>query len=119
MEGLDSVLQALSDRQFGIIARGCFAGGALKETLSEAALRATEPKWERVLLLRRLFKRLNRATLEAALQFSLRVHEIAVSILGMRTPQHLASNLQYYYSRPLSDEEFQELLAHATSSTTS
>jgi len=116
LEGLDGVLQALSDRQFGIIARGCFAGGALKESLSEADLRATEPKWERVLLLRRQFERFNRAPLEAALQFSLRVREISVSILGMRTPQHLASNLKYYSSRPLSDEEFQALLAHTAPS---
>ena len=117
LEGLDGVLQLLSDRQFGVIARGCFAGGALKDSLSEADLRATEPKSERVLLLRRLFERLNRAPLEAALQFSLRVREISVSILGMRTPQHLASNLKYYSSRPLSDEEFQELLAHTGPST--
>src|SRR5262249_5077349 len=117
LEGLDGVLQALSDRQFGIIARGCFAGGALKESLSEADLRATEPKWERVLLLRRQFERFNRAPLEAALQFSLRVREISVSILGMRTPGHLASNLKYYSSRPLSDVEFQELLAHRGAST--
>jgi aryl-alcohol dehydrogenase-like predicted oxidoreductase len=113
LEGLDGVLQALSDGQFGVIARGCFGGGALKESLSEADLRATEPKWERVLLLRRLFERLNRPPLEAALQFSLRVRDISVSILGMRTPEHLASNLKYYSSGRLSDEEFQELLAHA------
>jgi aryl-alcohol dehydrogenase-like predicted oxidoreductase len=113
LEGIDGVFQTLSDRQFGVIARGCFAGGALKESLTEADLRATEPKWERVLLLRRLFERLNRPALEAALQFSLRVREISVNILGMRTPQHLASNLKYYSSRPLSDEEFQELLTHA------
>jgi aryl-alcohol dehydrogenase-like predicted oxidoreductase len=65
------------------------------------------------LLLRRLFERLNRPPLEAALQFSLRVRDISVSILGMRTPRHLASNLEYYSSAPLSDEEFQELLEHA------
>jgi len=112
LEALDGVLQALSDRQFGVIARGCFAGGALKESLSEADLRATEPKWERVLLLRRLFERFSRASLEAALQFSLRFREISTNLLGMRTPQHLVSNLKYYSSRPLSDEEFQELLAH-------
>jgi len=117
LDGLDGVLKVLSDRQFGIIARGCFAGGALKETLSEADLRATEPKWERVLLLRRLFEQLNRAPLEAALQFSLRVRDISTNLLGMRTPQHLASNLKYYSSRPLSDEEFQELLAHTGPST--
>jgi aryl-alcohol dehydrogenase-like predicted oxidoreductase len=112
LEGLDGVLQALSERQFGIIARGCFAGGALKETLSEAELRAMEPKWERVLLLRQLCRRLERTALEAALQFALRVGEVSVTILGMRTPQQLASNLEYYGASALSDEEFQELLAH-------
>jgi aryl-alcohol dehydrogenase-like predicted oxidoreductase len=113
LEALDGVLQALSDRQFGVIARGCFGGGLLKEALSEAELRAMEPKWERILLLRRLSARLKRTPLEAALQLSLRVREISVTILGMRNTRHLASNLEYYSSKGLSDEEFRELLAHA------
>ena len=110
LEALDGVFEELSARQFGIIARGCFGGGALKESLAEADLRATEPKWERVLQIRRIAEEIQRSPLEAALKFSLRYKSISVNILGMRTPQHLAVNLQYYSSNPLSDEEYQKLL---------
>ena len=112
LEALDGVFEELSSRRFGIIARGCFGGGALKETLSEADLRATEPKWERVLRIKRIAQAAQRSPLEAALQFSLRYTNISVNILGMRTPQHLATNLQYYSSNPLSDGEHQKLLEH-------
>jgi aryl-alcohol dehydrogenase-like predicted oxidoreductase len=115
LEGLDGVLQTLSDRKFGIIARGCFGGGALKESLSKADLHAVEPKWERVLQIRRIAEEIQRSTLEAALQFSLRYKSISVNILGMRTPRHLAVNFQYYSSNPLSDEEYRKLLEHPRS----
>src|SRR5262249_7644099 len=42
LEALDGVFEELSARRFGIIARGCFGGGALKASLTEADLRATE-----------------------------------------------------------------------------
>jgi aryl-alcohol dehydrogenase-like predicted oxidoreductase len=113
MEALDSVFDEISKRQLGIIARGCFAGGALKESLTEAELRASEPKWERVLKLRRILERYGRSTTEAALQFSLRDRRIGVNIIGMRTLDHLATNLRHYASCPLSDEEFDKLLTHA------
>ena len=112
MEAMDGVFDKVSERQFGIIARGCFGGGALKQSLTEADLRAIEPQWERVLQIRRVAERIQRSPLEAALQFSLSIDRIAVTILGMRTPQHLAVNLQYYGARPLSEEEKRELLAH-------
>ncbi|MBY0561298.1 aldo/keto reductase [Hyphomicrobium sp.] len=112
MEALDDgVFEEASKRQLGIIARGCFAGGALKGSLTEAELRASEPKWERVLKLRRLVERLGRSPTEAALQFSLREPRIGVNIIGMRTLDQLATNLQHY-SRPLSDEEFHKLLTY-------
>jgi aryl-alcohol dehydrogenase-like predicted oxidoreductase len=110
MEALDGVFEETSKRQLGIIARGCFAGGALKGSLTEADLQASEPKWERVLRLRRIAEKLGRSPIEIALQFSLREPRIGVNIIGMRTPAHLASNFQHYSSRPLSDEEFQKLL---------
>ncbi|MGO4684093.1 aldo/keto reductase [Hyphomicrobium sp. 2TAF46] len=112
MEALDGVFEEVSKRQLGIIARGCFAGGALKGSLTEAELRASEPKWERVLNLRRLVEKLGRSPTEAALQFSLRERRIGVNIIGMRTLDQLATNLQHYSSPPLSDEEFQRLLMH-------
>jgi aryl-alcohol dehydrogenase-like predicted oxidoreductase len=111
-EALDVVFDKVSERQYGIIARACFGGGALKQSLTEADLRATEPKWERVLQIRRLAEQMQRSPLEAALQFSLSIERISVTILGMRTPQHLATNLQYYAAKPLSNGEKRELLAH-------
>jgi aryl-alcohol dehydrogenase-like predicted oxidoreductase len=112
LEALDGVFDKVSERQYGIITRGCFGGGALKHSLTEADLRAIEPKWERVLQIRRLAKQMQRSPLETALQFSLCVERISVTILGMRTPQHLAANLQSYAAKPLSSEEKRELLAH-------
>jgi len=112
LEAMDGVFDKVSERQYGIITRGCFGGGALKESLTEADLRAIEPKWERVLQIRRLAEQMQRSPLEAALQFSLCIERISVTILGMRTPQHLGANLQYYAATPLSHKEKRELLAH-------
>jgi aryl-alcohol dehydrogenase-like predicted oxidoreductase len=111
LEALDGVFDKVSERQYGIIARGCFGGGALKQSLTGADLRAIEPKWERVLQIRRLAERMQRSSLEAALQFSLSIEPISVTILGMRTPEQLAANLQYYAAKPLSNEEKHRLLA--------
>ncbi len=110
-EPLDGLFDKVSEHQYGIITRGCFGGGLLKPSLTEADLRAIEPKWKRVLLIRRLAEQKQRSPLEAALQFSLSVERISVTILGMRTPQHLADNLQYYAAKSLSDQEKRELLA--------
>jgi len=110
-EALDGVFDKVSERQYGIITRGCFGGGALKQSFTEADLRAIEPKWERVLQIRRRAEQMQRSPLEAALQFSLSIERISVTILGMRTPQHLAANLQHYAAKPLSNEEVRKLLA--------
>jgi aryl-alcohol dehydrogenase-like predicted oxidoreductase len=112
LEALEGVFDKVSERQYGIITRGCFGGGALKQSLIEADLRAIEPKWERVLQIRRLAEQMQRSPLEAALQFSLCIERISVTILGMRSPQHLAANLRYYAAKPLSNKEKRELLAH-------
>jgi aryl-alcohol dehydrogenase-like predicted oxidoreductase len=111
LQALDGVFDQVSERQFGIIARGCFGGGALKQSLTEAELRASEPQWERALQIRRLAEQMQRSPLEAALQFSLSIESISVTILGMRTPEHVAANLQHYAAKPLSNEEKRELLA--------
>jgi aryl-alcohol dehydrogenase-like predicted oxidoreductase len=111
LQALDGVFDKVSERQLGIIARGCFGGGALKQSLTEAELRASEPQWERALQIKRLAERMQRSALEAALQFALSVERISVTILGMRTPEHVATNLQHYAARALSNEEKRELLA--------
>jgi len=108
----DGVFDKVSERELGIIARGCFGGGALKQSLTEADLRAVEPQWERALQIKRIAEQMQRSPLEAALQFALSIERISVTILGMRTPEHVATNLQYYAAKPLSDEEKRELLAH-------
>src|SRR3954452_1594201 len=108
---LDGVFDKVSERSLGIIARGCFGGGALKQSLTEAELRASEPQWERALQIKRLAERMQRSALEAALQFAVSVERISVTILGMRTPEHVATNLQYYAAKPLLNEEKRELLA--------
>ena len=105
LQALDGVFDKVSERQLGIIARGCFGGGALKQSLTEAELRASEPQWERALQIKRLAEQMQRSALEAALQFALSIERISVTILGMRTPEHVATNLQYYAAKPLSDEE--------------
>jgi aryl-alcohol dehydrogenase-like predicted oxidoreductase len=107
---VDGVFDKVSERQLGIIATGCFGGGALKQSLTEAELRATEPQWERALQIKRLAGQMQRSALEAALQFALSIEYISVTILGMRTPEHVATNLQYYAAKPLSNDENGELL---------
>jgi aryl-alcohol dehydrogenase-like predicted oxidoreductase len=111
LQALDGVFEQVSERQFGIIARGCFGGGALKQSLTEAELRASEPQWERALQIKRLAEQMQRSALEAALQFALSIERISVTILGMRTPEHVATNLQHYAAKALSNEEKRELLA--------
>ena len=111
LQALDGVFDKVSERQLGIIARGCFGGGALKQSLTEAELRASEPQWERALQIKRLAEQMQRSALEAALQFALSIERISVTILGMRTPEHVATNLQHYAAKPLSNEEKRELLA--------
>lgn len=111
LQALDGVFDKVSERQYGIIARGCFGGGALKQSLTEADLRAVEPQWKRALQIRRLAEQMQRSPLEASLQFSLGIDRISVTILGMRTPEHVAANLQHYAAKPLSNEEKRELLA--------
>ena len=65
LQALDGVFDQVSERQFGIIARGCFGGGALKPSLTEADLRATEPQWERVLQIRRLAEQMQRPSIDS------------------------------------------------------
>jgi aryl-alcohol dehydrogenase-like predicted oxidoreductase len=83
----------------------------LKQSLTEAELRAIEPRWERVLQIWRAAEQMQRPALEVALRFSLCDERISVTILGMRTPEHLAANMRYYAAAPLSKEEMHELLS--------
>ena len=116
LEGIDAVLSQPEIAAKGIIARGCFGGGLLKETLTEAELKQMTPKWPQILGYRRLAEEHGRSILEMALQFSLCAPNISVTLLGMRTEAHLATNLRYYAAPPLTDQEYAALTNHPTAS---
>jgi aryl-alcohol dehydrogenase-like predicted oxidoreductase len=96
-------------RGLGIIARGCFGGGLLKEDLDVAQLQAATPKWQLILALRSLSKRTGRSVLEIALQFCRGTSAVSVTLLGMRVESHLRDNLRYFRTPPLTAEEYMAL----------
>jgi aryl-alcohol dehydrogenase-like predicted oxidoreductase len=107
LEALDQgILAAAEARGLGIIARGCFGGGLLKDNLDEAQLKAATPKWQRILALRSLSKTMGRTVLDLAYQFCRSTPSIGVTLLGMRVEDHLRQNLKYYEAPPLKDEEY-------------
>ncbi|HXG23830.1 MAG TPA: aldo/keto reductase [Chthonomonadales bacterium] len=111
LEGLDSILPQAEAQGKGIIARGCFGGGLLKETLTEQELKEMTPKWPQIFAYRRIASGRGRPLLEMALQFCLRTPGISVTLLGMRTESHLMDNLRYYSAHPLTEEEYAEIVS--------
>jgi aryl-alcohol dehydrogenase-like predicted oxidoreductase len=110
LEALDQgTLAAAAARGLAIIARGCFGGGLLKDSLDEQQLKAATPKWQRILALRSLGKSTNRSVLDIALQFSRRTSAVNVTLLGMRTEGHLRDNLRHFQAPSLSPEEYMAL----------
>ena len=106
LEALDALLPQAETQGVGVIARGCFGGGLLKDSLTEAELRDLTPKAAQILEFRRLANQQNRPILELALQFVLKAPAVSVTLLGMRTEAHLESNLRYYDANPLADSEY-------------
>ncbi len=102
-------LETARARGLGVIARGCFGGGLLKDSLDEAQLKATTPKWEKILALRALAKRTNRSVLDMAFQFCRSNPAVSVTLLGMRVEGHLRDNLRYLEGHPLDAEEQEAL----------
>lgn len=109
LEALDSTLPQAEARGVGVIARGCFGGGLLKETLTEQSLKETTAKWPQILAYRRIAAGQGRPLLEMALQFCLRAPGVSVTLLGMRTEAHLTDNLRYYSAPPLTDAQYAEI----------
>jgi aryl-alcohol dehydrogenase-like predicted oxidoreductase len=97
-------LAAAAERGLGIIARGCFGGGLLKDGLDAAQLKAATPKWQRILALRSFSESAHRSVLDAALQFCRGTPAVSVTLLGMRVEGHLRDN-QRYFEAPLLDAE--------------
>jgi aryl-alcohol dehydrogenase-like predicted oxidoreductase len=106
-EALDQgTLAAAAARGLGIIARGCFAGGLLKDGLDESQLKAITPKWQRILALRALSTNAGRSLMDTALQFCRGTPAVSVTLLGMRVENHLRKNLSYSEASPLNAEEY-------------
>ncbi len=109
-EALDQgTLAAAAARGLGIIARGCFAGGLLKDGLDEVHLKAATPKWQRVLALHSLMKSTGGSLLDTALQYCRGAPAVSVTLLGMRTEGHLRDNLRYIQAPALSTEQYAAL----------
>lgn len=101
-----ALMPAWHDRGIGVIARGAFGGGILKESLTESDLRELTPKCDWILELRQLAKQSGRSVLELALQYSLRDASVSVTLLGMHTVDHVRTNIRYCDAAPLSDDEY-------------
>jgi aryl-alcohol dehydrogenase-like predicted oxidoreductase len=107
-EALTNLIPAAKEKGIALIARGCFGGGLLKETLREAELKDRTEKWGRILAYRRVADRQGRHILEAALQVSLHPPGISTTLLGMHTMKHLENNLLFHSAPALTDNEFGE-----------
>jgi aryl-alcohol dehydrogenase-like predicted oxidoreductase len=107
LEALDQgTLAAAGARGLGIVARGCFGGGLLKDGLDAVQLKAVTSKWQRIMALRSLSKSVGRSLLDIALQFCRGTPPVSVTLLGMRVESHLRENLRYFHACPLSAEEY-------------
>ena len=107
LQALDQgTLAGAEARGLGIIARGCFGGGLLKDSLDETQLKAATSKWQRILALRSLSKTAGRSVLDIALQFCRDTPAVSVTLLGMRTESHLSDNLRHFQAPPLKAEEY-------------
>jgi len=107
LDALDNgTLAAAGARGLAVIARGCFGGGLLKDGLDEAQLKDATPKWQRILALRSLGKATGRPLLDMAFQFCRATPAVSVTLLGMRTENHLRDNLHHVQAASLSIEEY-------------
>jgi aryl-alcohol dehydrogenase-like predicted oxidoreductase len=110
LEALDQgTLEAARARGLGVIARGCFGGGLLKDGMDEMQLKAATPKWKHILAMRSFTEGMGRSVLDAALQFCRGTPTVSVTLLGMRVESHLRGNLRFFEGRPLSTEEYSAL----------
>ncbi len=111
LEALDGFLAEASARNVGLIARGCFGGGLLKSGIPEEELKKLNVKWPRVLAIRQTAAEMGRPVLDVALHFVLARQEVSTTLLGMRTADHLASNLELYAAPALKADQVAALAA--------
>ena len=108
-EALNTALERAQERGVAVIACGCFGAGLLKASLTQEQLQEMTSKWQQIMEYRRIAAEHHRDLMEMALQFSLGIPRISVTLLGMRTEEHLTSNLRYLAARPLSDTQYHQL----------
>jgi aryl-alcohol dehydrogenase-like predicted oxidoreductase len=104
-------LASAHERGLGIIVRGCFAGGLLKDGLTQEQLAAASPKWERILALRSMSSKLGRSALDLAFQYCRGTPGVSVTLLGMRVESHLRENLRYVQAPELEPALYESLRA--------
>jgi aryl-alcohol dehydrogenase-like predicted oxidoreductase len=113
LQALDQgILGAAQTQGLGVIARGCFGGGLLKDGPAEEELKATTPKWRRIMSLREISKNAGRPLLETALQFCLGTPGVSVALLGMHAEKHLRDNLSCYRAERLTAKEYDAVRYH-------
>jgi aryl-alcohol dehydrogenase-like predicted oxidoreductase len=110
LQALDQgTLAAAAAQGLAVIARGCFAGGLLKDGLDGSQLKAATPKWQHIMALRSFSASKDRPVLDIAFQFCRGTPEVTVTLLGMRVESHLHENLRYLEGYPLSTAEYAAL----------
>ncbi len=109
LEASAGVLAEAERLGVAVIARGCFGGSLLKPSLTEVELKEKTEKWATVMALRETAKRNRRDLLEMALQFSLASPGVSVTLLGMRTEDHLRQNLEFLAGSPLTEAQLADL----------
>jgi aryl-alcohol dehydrogenase-like predicted oxidoreductase len=110
LQALDQgTLAAAAAQGLAVIARGCFAGGLLKDGLDGSQLKAATPKWQNIMALRSFSASKGRSVLDIALQFCRSTPAVSVTLLGMRVESHLLENLRYFEGCPLSTADYMTL----------
>lgn len=109
--GLDEVVPRAQQNGIAIIARECYAGGLLARSLDTLNLEEIIPEQaereaKRKVLLgyQRIAEGDNRSLAQTALQFVLGLDGLTVTLLGMRTNEHLRSNMHHITEAQLGQE---------------
>lgn len=115
-EILEQVVPQAAAQGMALIARECFAGGLLTRPMDALRLEefipseeARDAKRRELTKYQRIADRHRRPLVETALQFVLSVDGLAVTLLGMRTAEHLRDNLRHLAAARLDADELGEL----------
>lgn len=102
------VLPRAKRQGVGIIARECFAGGMLAKPLADVPadqISPDRPGQRGIVSFHAVVEPLGMPLPKAALHFVRQVEGVSVTLLGMRTREHLAENLALLAAAPLSESQ--------------